>query len=308
MDRRAQQCALDDGASLERAGQVVALEAGDAGPEPDVAGRRVLILQEAHPLQRPGKRDRGTFQQHLPCQQGAVQLAFGQDPRGRHPASLGGARLKLPHLPSRMSGPRGRGSVVEHHLAKVGVAGSNPVVRSRASAQFRPRSGPALSIRDLATRNDLVNHDRDLSCRRGTRSVRQWRHARASSDLPLPGFPDGPCPVRRQPSSSIHGTEPGQAAYRARGRCRGSGHRGDDRRVPIPARERCWSGCRLDTGRFNGTGGSGRGHICRERPCLRRRNPRRTHRAVREESPNGRTRQVLRLLRLVRGPCARVHV
>ncbi len=29
-----------------------------------------------------------------------------------------------------LSSTRGRGSVVEHHLAKVRVAGSNPVVRS----------------------------------------------------------------------------------------------------------------------------------------------------------------------------------
>ena len=91
MDGGAQQCALDDGPSLERTGQVGALEAGDAGPEPDVAGRRVLVLQEAHPLQRPGERDRGAFQEHLACEQGAVQLAFGQDPWRRHPASLGGA-------------------------------------------------------------------------------------------------------------------------------------------------------------------------------------------------------------------------
>ncbi len=50
------------------------------------------------------------------------------------------ARLKLPHLASRMSEPRGRGSVVEHHLAKVGVAGSNPVVRSSTGCQMAPAS------------------------------------------------------------------------------------------------------------------------------------------------------------------------
>ena len=33
-----------------------------------------------------------------------------------------------------LSSARGRGSVVEHHLAKVRVAGSNPVVRSECPA------------------------------------------------------------------------------------------------------------------------------------------------------------------------------
>jgi hypothetical protein len=37
---------------------------------------------------------------------------------------------------------RGRGSVVEHHLAKVGVAGSNPVVRSRSEGS--PCRSPSL--------------------------------------------------------------------------------------------------------------------------------------------------------------------
>ena len=172
VDRRAQQRALDDRAPLERPGERIPLEAGDAGPEPDVARRRVLVLQEAHPFQGPGDRDRGAFQQHLPCEQGAVELAFGQDPRGRHPASLGGARLKLPHLASRMSGPRGRGSVVEHHLAKVGVAGSNPVVRSksegvshhgahRSSRKVRRADRPEGSFRGWIAERALGDHDRD---------------------------------------------------------------------------------------------------------------------------------------------------
>jgi hypothetical protein len=38
---------------------------------------------------------------------------------------------------------RGSGSVVEHHLAKVRVAGSNPVFRSRVSR--RVREGPFVS-------------------------------------------------------------------------------------------------------------------------------------------------------------------
>ena len=44
-----------------------------------------------------------------------------------------------------MGRTRGRGSVVEHHLAKVGVAGSNPVVRSR----FRPGASASPVIRHV---------------------------------------------------------------------------------------------------------------------------------------------------------------
>jgi hypothetical protein len=50
---------------------------------------------------------------------------------------------------SRQRGRCGRGSVVEHHLAKVRVAGSNPVVRSECRA---PSRGPTLSARLFGTR------------------------------------------------------------------------------------------------------------------------------------------------------------
>src|SRR5450432_1547277 len=54
-----------------------------------------------------------------------VSLPAGQD---RLQFSKRASRCRLAPLAS--AGARGRGSVVEHHLAKVRVAGSNPVVRS----------------------------------------------------------------------------------------------------------------------------------------------------------------------------------
>ena len=56
--------------------------------------------------------------------------------RGEFAGRAGSAKVLNAHrivagcAASRQRGPCGRGSVVEHHLAKVRVAGSNPVVRS----------------------------------------------------------------------------------------------------------------------------------------------------------------------------------
>ena len=49
-----------------------------------------------------------------------------------------------------MAESRGRGSVVEHNLAKVGVAGSNPVVRSIRCRQTSTL--PGSSIRGVSYR------------------------------------------------------------------------------------------------------------------------------------------------------------
>ena len=87
VDRAAHQRALDDRSPLQRLRQLRAFEAFEPRPQPDVGGRRVLRLHPAHPLDRPRERRARALQQHLPSQQGAVQLAFGQRPLG-HRRSL----------------------------------------------------------------------------------------------------------------------------------------------------------------------------------------------------------------------------
>ena len=78
MDGRAHQRPLDDAAALERTGQLVALEAFDARPEADVHRRRVLRLNPADPVEGLGNGRLRAFEEQLPSQEGAVQLAFGE--------------------------------------------------------------------------------------------------------------------------------------------------------------------------------------------------------------------------------------
>ena len=82
MDRHAHQRGLDDRAALEGARELVALEARQARPQPDVHGRRVLRLQAADPLQRPGQRVAAALQQQLTREHGAVELALAENAFG----------------------------------------------------------------------------------------------------------------------------------------------------------------------------------------------------------------------------------
>jgi hypothetical protein len=77
---------------------------------------------------------------------GNARRGFAQGhplPRGTAPvwANVGSSSSVYTHRspPARRKRSRcGRGSVVEHHLAKVRVAGSNPVVRSETRHRFSP--------------------------------------------------------------------------------------------------------------------------------------------------------------------------
>ena len=64
---------------------------------------------------------------------------------------------------------RGRGSVVKHHLAKVRVAGSNPVVRSTRSPLIMP-------------------HSAERSAR-----ARDWREIRRAPHVPRTSWPRPLC-------------------------------------------------------------------------------------------------------------------
>jgi hypothetical protein len=77
----------------------------------------------------------------------------------------------------------GRGSVVEHHLAKVRVAGSNPVARSDKGAGQGPFSGPRLawgrspcSGRAAYVQQDLLHGDNSGPGRPalGEKAVSEW--------------------------------------------------------------------------------------------------------------------------------------
>ena len=71
--------ALDERAVLEALGEVAAPEVRDAGPEPDIARRRVLHLQSADPLRGLDDRAGRTFEQELPGEQRPVERALRQD-------------------------------------------------------------------------------------------------------------------------------------------------------------------------------------------------------------------------------------
>jgi beta-lactam-binding protein with PASTA domain len=87
VDRHPHQRPLYDRAPLERAREVVALESGQARPEPDVRRGRVLRLDSAHALEGPWERELGALEQQLPREERAVQLPFRQHPLG-HPGIL----------------------------------------------------------------------------------------------------------------------------------------------------------------------------------------------------------------------------
>jgi hypothetical protein len=87
VDRSAHERALDDGAPHEGAIERVPLEPLDAGPEPEVRVRGVLVLDAPDPLDRARERQARPLEQELPRQQRPVQLASGEGALG-HRATL----------------------------------------------------------------------------------------------------------------------------------------------------------------------------------------------------------------------------
>ncbi len=81
VDRGSHEGRLDDGAVLEGPGQVIPLEPGHARPEPHVAGRRVLRLEPADPLDGLGQRDPGPLEEQLTLEERPIQDAPRQDGR-----------------------------------------------------------------------------------------------------------------------------------------------------------------------------------------------------------------------------------
>ena len=76
VDRRAHERRLDDRPALERPREIVAAEALEARPQPDVRVRRVLILDPADPLERARDRYAHALEQELASEQRSVQLAL----------------------------------------------------------------------------------------------------------------------------------------------------------------------------------------------------------------------------------------
>ena len=87
VDRLAHQRGLDDGTPFEGSREIVAPEAFEARPEPDVRVRRVLVLDAAEPLQRTRDRQARTLEKKLPGEQCAVQLALRESAL-RHRATV----------------------------------------------------------------------------------------------------------------------------------------------------------------------------------------------------------------------------
>src|SRR5262249_35416926 len=69
---------LDDPAVFERLRQLLALNAGNPGPERDIPGRRVLRLERADLLDRLVDRHRRAFEEQLTRQEGPVELSLRQ--------------------------------------------------------------------------------------------------------------------------------------------------------------------------------------------------------------------------------------
>src|SRR4051812_25880181 len=78
MDRAAKERALHDPPLLERGREIAALEALDARPEPDVAVRRVLVLDATHAFERDGDGDAGASEKQLAREHRAVELTCGE--------------------------------------------------------------------------------------------------------------------------------------------------------------------------------------------------------------------------------------
>ena len=85
VDRRAHQRRLDDLTRLERLRQRRPPERAEARPQPDVAGRRVLVLDPADRLERGRDREVVALEEALPGEERAVQVGGRQDALGHDP-------------------------------------------------------------------------------------------------------------------------------------------------------------------------------------------------------------------------------
>ena len=83
VNRLAHERGLDHGASLERSREIVAAEALETRPEPDVAVRRVLVLDPTDSLERARNRQPGALEQELAREQRPVQLSLRERPLGQ---------------------------------------------------------------------------------------------------------------------------------------------------------------------------------------------------------------------------------
>src|SRR5919198_2505938 len=78
VDGSAQQRRLHDRPPFESAIEILPPEPLDTRPEPDVAVRRVLVLDPAQTLEHAGKRRAHALQEELPGEEPTVQRAFAQ--------------------------------------------------------------------------------------------------------------------------------------------------------------------------------------------------------------------------------------
>jgi hypothetical protein len=78
VDRPAHERPLDDRAPLERAREVVAVEAFEARREADVRVGGVLVLDPAEALDRTRDANRRALDQELACEERPVQLTRGE--------------------------------------------------------------------------------------------------------------------------------------------------------------------------------------------------------------------------------------
>ena len=78
VDGRPHQRPLDDRSALESARQLLAAEALETRPQPDVRVRRVLVLDAAQALECAGNGQRRAFEEQLPGEQRPVQLPLGE--------------------------------------------------------------------------------------------------------------------------------------------------------------------------------------------------------------------------------------
>ena len=82
MDRLAHQRSLDHAPPLQGAREIPPLEPLDGRPQPDVAVRRVLILNPADPFEHPRDRQPHALEEQLPGEQRPVQLSRREDALG----------------------------------------------------------------------------------------------------------------------------------------------------------------------------------------------------------------------------------
>src|SRR6185503_7739710 len=94
VDRRPHEGCLDDGPVLEPRGEVVAAEVAQPGPQPDIAGGRVLRLEAAHLLDRLWDRELRALEEQLSGEQGTVQGAPRQDRLGHRRRIVAGMRAR----------------------------------------------------------------------------------------------------------------------------------------------------------------------------------------------------------------------